>query len=92
MLRSNDGTPWTWQTAAPRYLALLAAGALTFHVGFGLGWPGTAIAIVCAFGGAFLVWFSFWRLSRSGPEVVSASSTRGRLVMWAIRRGYGRRT
>ena len=78
-LRSNDGTPWTWRRAAPRYLALLAASIVTFHGGFGLGWLGTAVAVLCGFGGGFLVWFGFWRLSKREPTVLPAESVRGRL-------------
>ncbi len=59
--------PWTWQRAAPRYLALLVASVFAFHTGFGLGWVGTAVAIVVAFGSAFALWFAAWRLSRNGP-------------------------
>jgi hypothetical protein len=90
-MRSNDGTPWTWRRAAPRYLLLLVASVLAFHSGFGLGWLGTTIAVLCGFGGGFLVWFAAWRLSKRRPTVVPADSVRARVLLWAVRRGYGRR-
>jgi membrane associated rhomboid family serine protease len=88
--RKRDGTRWTWQWALPRYLVLLAGGIFLFHGTFGLGWLGTSIAILCAFGGAFLLWFSAWRLSRNGPVEVPAGSLRGRFLAWVVRRSSGR--
>jgi len=69
---------------------LLVSSVFIFHNGFGLGWPGTAVAILCAFGGAFVVWLAAWRWSRSGPHEYSADSRRGRFLLWAAQRAARR--
>jgi len=88
--RTRDGTPWTWQWALPRYLVLLAGGIFVFHGGFGLGWLGTSIALLCAFGGALLLWLWARRLSRNGPVELPESSLRGRFLLWVARRSSSR--